>query len=147
MGSRQTVKLCAIRYMQICLSMQQADPETEKTGFPFACTVHSHTHTRTLRWDSKEREAPTSADAWCSDSCSARLKKSWVVQPDSLRRASGRTTAREKRREGEMRREWWVGLSSTLPCQCVCLYAWVHERGRMGRRERLKRVSRDNASE
>lgn len=51
-----------------------------------------------------------------------------------------RVRKRKGGREGKVRREWWVGLSSTLPCQCVCPYGWVHEcvreRGRMGKRER-----------
>ncbi len=130
-----------------------------KDRIPFRSTVHTHSRLDGKQ-DEMEREAkreralfldypPLPMPAAVFPARRGWRRVGWV-QPDCLCRVS-ETTAREREREGKMRPEWWVGLSSTLPGQCVCLYGWVHEcareRGRMGKSERERQKMCVSASE
>ncbi len=139
--------------------MQQADAETERQDSLSLHGTYTHIHSRLDgKQDEMEREAkreralfldcpPLPMPAAVFPARRGWRRVGWV-QPDCLCRVS-ETTAREREREGKMRPEWWVGLSSTLPGQCVCLWEQecVRERGRMGKSERERQKLRVSASE
>ncbi len=164
----QILPLCAIQYADIPLNAASRCRDG-KTGFPFAAR-YIHTYTLTLGWEagwdgevSKERESlvswlPTSADACCSVSCSARLKKSWV--------GAARLPLPSVRNDGERKREGaedetrmvsgFILHATRSMCVPVWLSAWVcaweGADGKKWEREteaacKCERVYQDNARE
>ncbi len=134
-----------------------------KDRIPFRSTVHTHSRLDGKQ-DEVEREAkreralfldypPLPMPAAVFPARRGWRRVGWV-QPDCLCRVS-ETTARERGREGKMRPEWWVGLPSTLPGQCVCLWVhvsawvcvWEGADGKKRERERERQNLRVSASE
>ncbi len=165
----QILPPCAIQYAGIPLNAASRCRDG-KTGFPFAAR-YIHTYTLTLGWEagwdgevSKERESlvswlPTSADACCSVSCSARLKKSWVGAA-RLPLPSVRNDGERKREGGEDETRMVSGfILHAYPvnvCACMVECMSVRVRGGGWEKERAReteavckceRVYWDNARE